>query len=83
MSERESGTISFFDRDRSFGFCIPACGSESDRTTHLFVAGPAVRRSGIESLNTGDKISFVRVQNRQRPGKFEVADIALVEKAAA
>jgi len=53
MSERETGTVKFFDATRGFGFITPESGGKD-----VFVHVSAVERSGIPALVEGSRVSF-------------------------
>lgn len=81
MEGRETGVICFFDHVRNFGFVQPE--GSTGRENNVFVSLAAVKRSRLETLDKGDKISFRREESQRRPGTFEAQQIALIEKAAA
>ena len=58
-----SGTVKWFNSTKGFGFIQPDDGS-----TDVFVHISAVERSGLGSLNEGQKISYEIVSDR-RSGK--------------
>ncbi len=53
MSERQVGTVKFFDSTRGFGFITPESGGKD-----VFVHVSAVERSGIPPLVEGSRVSF-------------------------
>lgn len=55
-----TGTVKFFNTTKGFGFIQPEDGS-----TDVFVHATALERSGIRSLNEGDKVSFDVVADRK------------------
>lgn len=57
------GTVKFFNTTKGFGFIQPEDGSKD-----VFVHISAVERSGLYSLNEGQKVSF-DVVNDRRTGK--------------
>ncbi|SHO60706.1 cold shock protein (beta-ribbon, CspA family) [Pseudoxanthobacter soli DSM 19599] len=57
------GTVKFFNTTKGFGFIQPEDGSKD-----VFVHISAVERSGLYSLNEGQKVSFDVVADR-RTGK--------------
>ena len=64
-----TGTVKWFNAQRGYGFIQPTDGSKD-----VFVHISAVERSGIGSLQEGQKISFevVRGQN----GKLSAENLA-------
>jgi cold shock CspA family protein len=80
MDTRETGTVAFFDATRGFGFCIPDGTDAADKSLHCYISAHAVRRAGISSLASGDRITYRREKRTSR--KDETQDIVLVEKAA-
>jgi CspA family cold shock protein len=53
MSERITGTVKFFKRDKGFGF-IERDDGESD----VFVHYSAIAGDGFRNLDEGDKVEF-------------------------
>jgi cold shock protein len=70
MSERESGTVCFFDDTKGFGFVQPDGASPSERNKHLFIAGAALQRNGLMSVTAGDRITYRREEPRLRLNAF-------------
>lgn len=58
-----TGTVKWFNTQKGFGFIQPDDGGKD-----VFVHISAVQRSGMQTLNEGQKISFEVVQDR-RSGK--------------
>ena len=54
------GTVKFFNTQKGFGFIAPDGGGKD-----VFVHISAVERSGISSLNDGQKVSFELERDRQ------------------
>ncbi|MEG6509161.1 cold-shock protein [Methyloligella sp. 2.7D] len=50
---RINGTVKFFNHSRGFGFIAPE-GGEKD----IFVHASALERSGVPSVDEGDKVTF-------------------------
>jgi len=48
-----SGTVKFFNHARGFGFITPEDGSKD-----VFVHVTALERSGVPSIDEGDKVTF-------------------------
>lgn len=61
---RISGTLKFYNASKGFGFIAPDDGSKD-----VFVHASALERSGIDSLNEGDKVTFVLEDDRKGRGK--------------
>jgi CspA family cold shock protein len=61
---RISGTLKFYNTSKGFGFIAPDDGSKD-----VFVHASALERSGIDSLNEGDKVTFVLEDDRKGRGK--------------
>jgi CspA family cold shock protein len=61
---RISGTLKFYNVAKGFGFITPDDGSKD-----VFVHASALERSGIDSLNEGDKVTFVLEDDRKGRGK--------------
>ncbi|MBD8892853.1 cold-shock protein [Roseibium litorale] len=66
------GTVKFFNSTKGFGFIQPEDGGAD-----VFVHISAVERSGMHSLNEGDKVSFEVVQDR-RSGKSAADNLSAV-----
>jgi CspA family cold shock protein len=58
-----TGTVKWFNTQKGFGFIQPDDGGKD-----VFVHISAVQRSGMQTLNEGQKISFEIVQDK-RSGK--------------
>ncbi len=54
MSQRQSGTVKWFNDEKGFGFITPDDGSAD-----LFVHFKAIETGGFKSLKEGQKVSFV------------------------
>ena len=55
-----TGTVKFFNTSKGFGFIAPEGGSKD-----VFVHISALERSGMRSLNEGQKVSFDLEKDRQ------------------
>lgn len=60
---RQSGVVKFFKSDKGFGFITP-----DDGETDVFVHISAVERSGLASLDSGQRISFETEPDRRGKG---------------
>ncbi|MCE1117153.1 MULTISPECIES: cold-shock protein [Pseudomonas] len=54
MSNRETGTVKWFNDEKGFGFITP-----SDGGADLFVHFKAIEGEGFKSLKEGQKVSYV------------------------
>lgn len=63
------GTVKFFNAAKGFGFISPEEGGAD-----VFVHVSAVQRSGLNSLNDGDQVSF-QVEQDRRSGKLAAVDL--------
>jgi len=54
------GTVKFFNTQKGFGFIAPEQGGKD-----VFVHISALERSGMSSLNDGQKVSFELERDRQ------------------
>jgi len=61
---RVSGTLKFYNAAKGFGFITPDDGSKD-----VFVHASALEKSGIDTLNEGDKVTFVLEDDRKGRGK--------------
>lgn len=59
MSERQNGTVKWFNDAKGFGFITPESGDD------LFVHFRAIQGSGFKSLQEGQAVSFVVVQGQK------------------
>ena len=59
MSDRQSGTVKWFNDDKGFGFITPQCGDD------LFVEFKAIESDGFKSLKEGQAVSFVAVKGEK------------------
>lgn len=72
MSERETGTVKFFDATRGFGFITPESGGKD-----VFVHVSAVDQAGISSLQEGQKLEYELVPDKR--GRSAAGNLKLVE----
>jgi CspA family cold shock protein len=67
--ERATGTVKFFNGMKGFGFI-----TRDDGQPDAFVHISAVERSGMQSLNEGDRLEFdIEVDRR---GKYSAVNLA-------
>ena len=71
MSDMQTGTVKFFNTTKGFGFIAPEGGGDD-----VFVHISALQRSGLDSINEGDKVQFNTAVN-QRSGKTAVDAISM------
>ena len=60
MSDRQTGTVKWFNDAKGFGFITPENGSAD-----LFVHFRSIQGSGFKSLQEGQKVSFKVVQGQK------------------
>jgi CspA family cold shock protein len=66
MSERETGTVKWFNDDKGFGFI------ERDGADDVFVHYSSIRGDGYKSLNEGQKVEFTLGQGQKGPQALDV-----------
>ncbi len=66
-----NGTVKWFNTTKGYGFIEPEQGGSD-----VFVHISAVQRSGLETLQDGQKVSYEIVQDK-RSGKSSAGDLAL------
>ena len=59
MSDRQSGTVKWFNDAKGFGFITPESGQD------LFVHFRSIQGSGFKSLQEGQKVSYVAVKGQK------------------
>jgi CspA family cold shock protein len=73
---RISGTLKFYNSAKGFGFITPEDGSKD-----VFVHASALEKAGIQTLNEGDKITFILEDDRRgaasKPGRSKKPDSCL------
>ena len=66
MSERETGTVKWFNNEKGFGFI------EREQGEDVFVHYSSIRGDGFKSLNEGQKVEFTLVQGQKGPQALDV-----------
>jgi CspA family cold shock protein len=61
MSDRQVGTVKWFNNAKGFGFITMA-----DRPDDIFVHFRAIQGDGYRSLNEGQEVEFALVEGPQR-----------------
>jgi len=69
MSDRQTGTVKWFNDAKGFGFITPQSGPD------LFVHFRAIQGSGFKSLQEGQSVSFVAVQGQKGMQADEVQPV--------
>ncbi|AJE22477.1 MULTISPECIES: cold-shock protein [Azotobacter] len=59
MSNRQTGTVKWFNDEKGFGFITPESGPD------LFVHFRAIEGTGFKSLKEGQKVTFEAVQGQK------------------
>ncbi|MBD9484817.1 cold-shock protein [Pseudomonas sp. PDM14] len=59
MSDRQTGTVKWFNDEKGFGFITPESGAD------LFVHYRSIQSAGFKSLQEGQKVSFVAVKGQK------------------
>ena len=59
MSDRQNGTVKWFNDAKGFGFITPQSGAD------LFVHFRSIQGNGFKSLKEGQAVSFVAVQGQK------------------
>jgi len=70
MSDREKGTVKWFNDDKGFGFIAPESGSKD-----VFVHQSAIVAEGFRSLAEGDRVEFSVEQGPKGPAAANVQKI--------
>lgn len=66
MSERQSGTVKWFNDAKGFGFITPESGDD------LFVHFRAIQGNGFKSLQEGERVTFIVTKG---PKGFQAEDV--------
>jgi len=69
MSERETGTVKWFDNAKGYGFI------QRDQGEDVFVHFRAIRGEGFRSLEDGQRVEFTVAQGQKG---LQAEDVALV-----
>ena len=72
MSDRQSGTVKWFNKTKGYGFIQPEDGGKD-----AFVHISAVERAGLTDLAEGQKVEFESQPGRD--GKSSAENLRLVE----
>jgi len=59
MSNRQTGTVKWFNDEKGFGFITPQSGDD------LFVHLKAIQSDGFKSLKEGQQVSFVATRGQK------------------
>ena len=59
MSERQNGTVKWFNDAKGFGFITPESGPD------LFVHFRAIQGGGFKTLQEGQRVSYVDIQGQK------------------
>ena len=70
MSDRETGTVKWFNSNKGFGFISRESGNE------IFVHFSAIQGEGFRSLQEGQKVEFTVVEGDKGPHAQDVAAIS-------
>jgi CspA family cold shock protein len=69
MSERETGTVKWFNGSKGFGFIAREQGED------VFVHYSSIRGEGFKSLDEGQKVEFTLGQGQKGPQALDVSVI--------
>lgn len=67
MSNRQSGSVKWFNESKGFGFITPAGGGAD-----LFVHFSAIESSGFKTLAEGQSVTYVAGQGKKGPQAEQV-----------
>ena len=59
MSNRQTGTVKWFNDEKGFGFITPQSGDD------LFVHFKAIQSDGFKSLKDGPQVSFIATRGQK------------------
>ncbi|HET7359522.1 MAG TPA: cold-shock protein [Rhodanobacteraceae bacterium] len=66
MSDRQTGTVKWFNEAKGFGFITPQSGPD------LFVHFRSIEGNGFKTLAEGQQVTFVVVQGQKGPQADQV-----------
>jgi len=66
MSQRQAGTVKWFNNEKGFGFITPASGAD------LFVHYSVITGEGFKSLKQGRRVTYIHVDGEKGPLALEV-----------
>ena len=69
MSERETGTVKWFNGNKGYGFITRDGGDD------VFVHYSAIEGDGFRNLDEGDRVEFVVEQGQKGPAAAQVRKI--------
>ena len=70
MSERETGTVKWFNESKGFGFI------EREQGEDVFVHYSSIRGEGFKTLSEGQKVEFTLGQGQKGPQALDVTVMA-------
>jgi len=72
MSEKQTGTIKWFNNDKGYGFAVNETGED------VFIHYRAIMAEGYKTLAEGQVVSFIQVQSEKG---WQAAEVELLETA--
>jgi CspA family cold shock protein len=69
MSERETGTVKWFDSKKGYGFIARESGGD------IFVHHSAIVADGFRDLVEGERVEFTVVQGKKGPAASDVRKV--------
>lgn len=69
MSDRETGTVKWFNADKGYGFITREQGGD------VFVHHNAINGEGFKTLSEGQKVEFVVAQSEKGPQAQDVTPL--------